>query len=324
VGVPVADATLWDQAERVADCAWPIFDQLQYQAAQSEVIFQDDTSVRILALMKENRQAAKTPAGPGEAAPRVGMYTTGLVARAGARTIVLYLSGRNHAGENLAAVLARREPGLAPPIVMSDALSANTLADESGVIRCHCLAHGYRQFDDIEDVFPLECLRVLDDLAAVFEHEAVTQAQPMSGAQRLAYHQAQSGPILTALKTWLEQQVSERLVEPSSSLGKAFSYLLNRWESLTRFLSVPNAPLDSNTVERALKLMIRQRKNSLFFASAHSAYVASLISSVVATCAEAKVNALSYLVALQEHRSQEFRNPAAWLPWNYTEQLVPG
>jgi transposase len=97
-----------------------------------------------------------------------------------------------------------------------------------------------------------------------------------------------------------------------------------RWESLTRFLAVPNAPLDSNTVERALKLMIRQRKNSLFFASAHSAYVASLISSVVATCAEAGVNALSYLVALQEHRSQVFTNPAAWLPWNYTEQRVPG
>ena len=86
---------------------------------------------------------------------------------------------------------------------------------------------------------------------------------------------------------------------------------------------MPGAPLDNNTVERALKLMIRQRNNSLFFASAHSAYVASLISSVVATCAEAKVNALHYLVALQEHRSQVFRNPAAWLPWNYTEQLAP-
>ena len=45
-------------------------------------------------------------------------------------------------------------PKLAKPIVMSDALSANTLADESGVIRCHCLAHGYRQFDDIDEVLP--------------------------------------------------------------------------------------------------------------------------------------------------------------------------
>ena len=73
---------------------------------------------------------------------------------------------------------------------------------------------------------------------------------------------------------------------------------------------------------RALKLMIRQRRNSLFYASTHSAYVASILTSVIATCAQAGINALAYLVALQEHRSEVFRNPAAWLPWNYTEQLA--
>ena len=74
---------------------------------------------------------------------------------------------------------------------------------------------------------------------------------------------------------------------------------------------------------RALKLMIRQRRNSLFYASTHSAYVASILTSVIATCARAGINALAYLVALQEHRSEVFRNPSAWLPWNYTEQLAP-
>ena len=74
---------------------------------------------------------------------------------------------------------------------------------------------------------------------------------------------------------------------------------------------------------RALKLMIRQRRNSLFYASTHSAYVASILTSIIATCAQAGINALVYLVALQEHRLEVFRNPSAWLPWNYTEQLVP-
>jgi hypothetical protein len=74
---------------------------------------------------------------------------------------------------------------------------------------------------------------------------------------------------------------------------------------------------------QALKLLIRQRRNSLFYASTHSAYVASLLTSVIATCARAGINALAYLVALQEHRSEVFRNPSAWLPWNYTEQLAP-
>ena len=110
-----------------------------------------------------------------------------------------------------------------------------------------------------------------------------------------------------------------RQVEPNSSLATAFSYLLNRWESLTRFLSIPNAPLDNNTVERALKLAIRQRKASLFYASTHSAYVASVLTSLIATCVEAGVNALDYLVALQQHRSAVFSTPSRWLPWNYTQ-----
>ena len=57
VGVPVSDATQWDQIERVADCAYPVFEQLQTLAAQGEVIYQDDTHVRILSLIAENRQA---------------------------------------------------------------------------------------------------------------------------------------------------------------------------------------------------------------------------------------------------------------------------
>jgi hypothetical protein len=324
VGVPVADATLWDQAERVADCVYPVFEQLQALAAQSPVMFQDDTAVRILALIKENRHGAAGDARPGEGPPaRVGMYTTGLVAQNGEHTIVLYLSGRAHAGENLAGLLARRAPELAPPIVMSDALAANELADETPVVRCHCLAHGYRQFDALEEVFPAECRRVLDDLKAVFDHDAVTRAQAMDADRRLAYHQRHSGPLLTALKAWLEEQFAHRLVEPHSSLGKAFSYLLSRWSSVTRFLRVPGAPIENNTVERALKLMIRQRKNSLFFASAHSAYVASMLASIIATCAEAGVNALDYLVAVQAQRAAVFANPAAWLPWNYTAAGEP-
>ena len=322
VGVPVADATQWDQPERVADCAYPVFEQMKRLAAQGEVIFQDDTHVRILAVIKENRKAAEAMVS-GQAEPRPGMYTTGLVANAGERTICLYFAGRAHAGENLEEVLTLREPERGPPIVMSDALSVNTLEDEGAIIRSHCLAHGRRKFTEIEDVFPAECQRVIDDLNTVFKHEATTCEQRLTAAERLAYHQSHSGPIMGKLKGWLESQLHERWVEPNSSVGKAFQYLLNHWHPLTQFLRVPGAPLDNNTVEQALKLMIRQRRNSLFYASTHSAYVASILTSVIATCARAGINALAYLVALQEHRSEVFRNPSAWLPWNYTEQLAP-
>jgi len=81
--------------------------------------------------------------------------------------------------------------------------------------------------------------------------------------------------------------------------------------------SVVGAPLDNNLVERALKLFIRQRKNSLFYKTESSAYIASVLTSLIATCLHAGVNALEYLVALQEHRAEVFADPAAWLPWTY-------
>lgn len=48
-----------------------------------------------------------------------------------------------------------------------------------------------------------------------------------------------------------------------------------------------------------------------------------MLTSVIATCVQAGVNALEYLVALQEHRQEVRANPGAWLPWNYQMAFVP-
>jgi transposase len=322
VGVPVADATQWDQIEHVGNCAYPIFKHFEKLGAQGDVIYQDDTPARLLALIEENHEAAAQAHATGEAPSRTGMYTTALIVQVGERRICLYYTGRHHAGENLEALLAKREPQRSKPLVMSDALASNS-AEESSLIRCHCLAHGRRKFSELEEVFPAESAIVVDALKVVYEHEEAARDKQLSAQERLAYHQTYSTPIMEALKKWLEQQTTERLVEPNSSLGKAIAYLLGHWETLTRFLTEPGAPLDNNVAERALKLGIRQRKNSLFYATEHSAYIASLLTSVIATCLQAGVNALEYLVAVQEHRQEVFANPSAWLPWNYPVAAVP-
>ena len=324
VGVPVPDATQWDQGEVVGDCTHPIFKGLEKLAAQGEVIFQDDTPGRVLTLIAENQRAQTKARAQGKTKTdeRTGMQTTALIVQVGDRRICLYYTGRRHAGENLDARLTKRESQRDKPLVMSDALSSNN-AEEDALIRCHCLAHGRRKFSELEDVFPAESAVVVNALKDVFDHEAYTRAEQLTAQDRLAYHQRESGPIMMRLKGWLEQQTAQRLGEPNSSLGKAIAYLLDHWEPLTRFLTEPGAPLENNLAERALKLAIRQRKNSLFYATEHSAYIASILTSVIATCVQAGVNALEYLVAIQEHRQEVFANPSAWLPWNYEVALVP-
>jgi transposase len=317
LGVPVPDATQWDEIEVVGDCAYKVFAQMEREAAQGEVIFQDDTAVRILSFIKENRDLLAQTQGLSTTKERTGMHTTALAVQVGEHTAILYYSSRRHAGENLQRLLDKRQASLAKPLVMSDALVSNEVTDESMLIRCHCLAHGRRKFSDLEAVFPRECQVVLEVISQVFDHDEQARKEQLSPEARLAYHQAQSQPLMDELKGWLDKQIENHLVEPNSSLGKAIGYMRTHWETLTRFLTTPGAPLDNNVAERLLKLFIRQRKNSLFYRSPHSAYIASVLTSLIATCIYAGVNAVEYLVALQEHRREVFADPAAWLPWAY-------
>jgi len=319
LGVPVPDATQWDEIEKVGDCAYVVFAQMEQMAAQGELIWQDDTAVRILSLMQENLELIAAAQAHGLSTPkeRTGMHTTALVVKVGEHTAILYYSSRRHAGENLQALLDQRAAGLDKPLAMSDALSSNEVAQEAALIRCHCLAHGRRKFSDLAEVFPHACQVVLEVLRQVFDHDEQARQAQLSPEARLAYHQEYSQPLMDGLKGWLATQMDEHLVEPNGSLGKAMVYMQRHWETLTRFLSVPGAPLDNNLAERVLKLFIRQRKNSLFYKSTHSAYIASVLTSLIATCLYAGVNAVESLVALQEHRREVFADPAAWLPWAY-------
>ena len=42
-----------------------------------------------------------------------------------------------------------------------------------------------------------------------------------------------------------------------------------------------------------------------------------MLTSLIATCLYAGINAVEYLVALQEHRADVWADPGAWLPWAY-------
>ena len=90
------------------------------------------------------------------------------------------------------------------PLAMSDALSSNEVADESRLMRCHCLAHGRRKFSDLAEMFPHECQVVLEVLSAVFDHDEQTRKEQLSPEARLAYHQAQSRPLMDGLQRWLD------------------------------------------------------------------------------------------------------------------------
>jgi len=308
LGVPLPASTQWDIVEKNAKPAHQAYKELIRQAAQGELIHVDDTTMKILASVNEQEG-------------RTGTFTTGMLSLQDDKKIALFFTGHKHAGENLTDLLAQRQKDLAPPLQMSDALSRNE-PKEFATILANCLSHGRRNFVDVAISFPEECGHVIELLAKVYKHDAHTKEEKMSREERLAYHQTESGPVMEELHAWMVAQFDEKKVEPNSGLGKAFTYMLKHWEPLTLFLRVSGAPLDNNVVEQALKMVIRHRRNSLFYRTLHGAYIGDLFMSLIHTCRLSKVNPLHYLVALQQHSREVFKNPPAWLPWNYETALA--
>jgi len=318
LGIPLPASTQWEIVEDEAELIQAARDELIRQAAQDEVLHNDDTSMRVLRLARE-------PAVEGKA-ERTGVFTTGIVSTQQGRRIALYFTGRQHAGENLRDVLQHRTANLAPPLQMCDALSRNTpkLSDGAEILLANCLAHGRRQFVEVAANFPEPCRYVLETLGEVYKYDAEAREHHLSAAQRLQFHQQHSGPVMEQLHQWLEAQFALKQVEPNSGLGKAITYLLRHWKGLTAFLREAGAPLDNNICERALKRAVLHRKNALFYRTLHGAEVGDLFMSLIHTCELAGANPFDYLTQLQRHASELADNPSAWMPWNYLEQTQPG
>jgi transposase len=311
LGIPLPVAT---QCEIVAETAVPLqpaLDELQRQAAQGEVVHNDDTSMRVLSL---NRDADISP-------ERTGVFTSGLVWILQRRRIALYFTGCKHAGENLAEVLKQRSPELPPPIQMCDALSRN-VPKSLATLLANCNAHSRRNFVKVTSSFPEACRFVLEALGEVYGYDEVAREQGMSPEERLHFHQEHSGPVMEKLHTWGSAQFAERKVEPNSGLGEAIAYLLKHWEPLTLFLRKAGAPLDNNLVERALKKAILHRKNSLFYKTRKGAERGDLFMSLIHTCELNGANPFDYLTELQRHAAELKQNPSEWMPWNYRETLA--
>jgi hypothetical protein len=316
-GVPLPAGTQWqliDQATRLPELT---YEALLDAAAQGKLFHNDDTPMRVQSLLKEITQAEDQ--NPKE---RTGIFTSSIVSQIGEHRAALFFTGRNHAGENLDQLLKRRAAGLDKPLQMCDGLSRNEPKAFENIL-CNCLPHGRRNFVEVADHFPEECQKVLQSLREVFRVDAQAKERQLSDLDRLALHQRESGPVMEELHSWMTRQLEQKQVEPNSGLGKAINYMLKHWQALTRFLKVAGAPIDNNICERALKMAILHRKNSLSYKTVRGARVGDVFMSLIHTCVLNGINPFDYLMALTKHEDQVRQDPSRWLPWNYQATLEP-
>jgi transposase len=308
-GLPISDSTLYDKSEEVADAIRPVIELLKTKAAQSDaIIHTDDTKSKIQELLKQNKE---------ETLERVGIFTTVTATQSDGKTIILYTTGRNNAGENLDNLFTRRDPLKEIPRIMVDGSSSN-FPENFKVIVHNCLTHARREFVDIETSFPTETQIIISILSKIYGFDAETKK--MSFEKRLAYHIKHSQPLVDQLEKHLLN--FKKIAEPNSDLGKAVRYSLNRWKELTRFLHVLGAPLDNNLAERIIKKFVLFRKNSYFYKTNLGALVGDILMSAIQTSIFAKVSPIHYLTQVQIHKRAVFKNPEKWLAWNYMDNFL--
>lgn len=318
-GIPLPAATQWEICDEASKEVKPVYERLSDRAAQGHVIHSDDTPMTILDLEAKRAQPKGEPPAEKTLPERSGVFTTGIVSEVEEGKIALYRTGRKHAGENLKDLVDRRDGALPDPIHMSDGLSRNVVPSFRAIL-VNCLAHARRQFVNQVANFPEECRFVIETLAEVYKNDEA--AKGMSPEERLELHKRETKPLMDRLGVWLEDELSEKRVEPNSGLGKAITYMLKRWKKLTAFLEVPGAPLDNNVCERALKKAILHRKNSLFYKTENGARVGDIFMSLIQTAELAKEDPFHYLTELLGHPEAIRTAPDAWMPWNYRETIA--
>ena len=92
--MPLAASTQWDIVAPAARDVEPIHRAFIEHAAQGEIIHNDDTPAKILALMAATKAAAAVVVPANKDKPRTGIFTTGIVALNGPHKVALFFTGR--------------------------------------------------------------------------------------------------------------------------------------------------------------------------------------------------------------------------------------
>jgi len=183
-------------------------------------------------------------------------------------------------------------------ILLSDGYAAyNRYArNKPGITQAQCWAHTRRYFVKAEGIEPEATAQALDFIRALYVVEEDIRERQLTPEQTLKRRSEKSRPVVDAFLGWCHEQSQRLDLLPSNPLSKALTYVRNHQEQLKVFLGDPAVPIDTNHLERALRVIPMGRKNWLFCWSEVGAEQVSVIQSLLTTCRLQGVNPYAYLV----------------------------
>jgi transposase len=209
--------------------------------------------------------------------------------------------------------------GLSPPddaVLLSDGYAVYaSYAKQVGLTHAQCWAHARREVFEAKDIEPAHAEKALEHIAALYAVEEHIRKNDMKGAAKRAWRQAHAKPVAERFFKWVDKYFEAQGFLPSSPFTKALNYIHERRDGLAVYLDDADVPIDTNHLERALRVIPLGRKNWMFSWTEVGAKHIGIVQSLLVTCRLHDVDPYDYLVDVLQRVGQH--------PASLVEQLTP-
>jgi transposase len=194
-------------------------------------------------------------------------------------------------------------------VLISDGYAAyHSFAQKTGLTHAQCWAHGRRALFDAHAADPDAVQEGLEQIAALYRIEEDIRAQRLTGERKRLHRLTHSKPRVEAFFAWIGSQFQRQGLLPSNPFAQALDYLRTRRLGLEVFLTDPDVPIDTNHLERALRVIPMGRRNWLFTWTELGAEQVGIAQSLIVTCRLHNIDPYTYLVDVLQRVGQ---HPAA-------------
>jgi transposase len=194
----------------------------------------------------------------------------------------------------------RKLLGLQPAadaVLITDRYDAyHQYTEKTGLTHAQCWAHARRGLFEAQESDPTGVAEGLKQIQAIYRIEEEVREHKLAGEDKQLYRLTHSNPLIDIFFDWVDRQFERQGFTPSNPFIEALNYVRKRRLGLEVFLTDPDVPIDTNHIERALRVIPMGRKSWLFCWTELGARHVGIIQSLIVTCRLHGINPYTYLV----------------------------
>lgn len=182
-------------------------------------------------------------------------------------------------------------------VLLTDGYAAyQRYAEKTGITHAQCWSHSRRGFFEALNAEPTGAACALEQIKALYAIEEEIRRLKLAGEAKQLHRLTQSKPLVEKFFDWLDAQLKRQGFTPSNPYIQALNYVRERRFGLEVFLTDPDVPIDTNHIERALRVIPMGRKSWLFCWTELGAQHVGIIQSLIVTCRLHGIDPYTYLV----------------------------